>query len=786
VYFQLLGPVRAFAEGRPINLGAEKQQYLLALLLLEANRPVELSRLMDLLWPDERPPSAKSTLYTLIWRLRTALAKAGAERYDVALATVGQGYVLRTPAERIDTTQFRLLVDRARAVADDEDRVSLLRQALALWRGPALSGAVTPQLRERLCRGLEEARLAAIEDRIDAELRLGRHHALVDELSELVGQYRLRERMIGQYMLALHRSGRTVDALTAYRTSKQQLADEFGLDPGSQLRRLELDILRGDPGLDGHPGWPAGQPAPVPAAPIVPAQLPADLADFTGRETDLRRLRDLQSQQQAGRPGLLIAALVGPAGVGKTALALHWAVELAGRFPDGELFVDLRGYAAGPPMQPAEALGRFLRALGLAAELVPAGAEEAAALYRSMLAGKRMLVLLDNARDSAQVRALLPGSPGSMVVVTSRDRLDGLVIRDGARLHPVHPLPRREARALLTGILGNRRVAAEPAAAADLVRLCGYLPLALRVVATNLAARPDRGLAEHLAELAGADPLAGLAADGDDQTGVRAALDQSYGRLDPADRRTFRLLGLLSGLVVGTAAVATLTAASAEQAGRTLRRLAALHLVEERPGGGYRLSELVSAYARQLCERQDSNWVRSAALRRLRSGPADPSGTPDAAAPAESGPRPPGRPGPARPAARPGSPPAGFPAGLPAGWLTGPPVAGPVEPTEPRDGSPRQVRPGRLAQARRQQSRGWPPPARRAGRMLWLARAGRGQGRPAGPVRVASGPRRRGRGDPEPEPHWIGPAREQAATVAGCRTAEAAARRILADLAGPH
>lgn len=297
-------------------------------------------------------------------------------------------------------------------------------------------------------------------------------------------------------------------------------------------------------------------------------------------------------------------------------------------------------------------------------------------------------------------------------MVTSRDRLDGLVVRDGARRHAVAPLPRREARALLAGILGNRRLAAEPAAAAELARLCGYLPLALRVVATNLAARPGRGLAEHVAELATVDPLAGLAADGDDRTGVRAALDQSYGRLDPVDRRTFRLLGLLSGLVVGAAAVAALTAATVEQAGRTLRRLAAVHLVEEPPGSRYRLADLVSAYARQLCERQDSSWVRSAALRRLRSGP-DPDGNP--------------RLGPA--------------------------------------GDP-----GRVS----------PPAARQAARLRRLTRAGRG--RPPGPVRVASGTRRRSRPGPEPNPDWIGPALDQLAG-AGCRAVEVAARRILADLA---
>jgi ABC-2 type transport system ATP-binding protein len=259
VEFRLLGPVQAWRLGRPVDLGSDKQRFLLALLLLEANRPVELTRLVELIWPEGGPPSAVSTLYTLAWRLRRVLADAGAERYGVRLLTAGRGYLLRTPAERIDATRFRLLVERAREVTDDRERVTLLRQALALWRGPALAGAAPPQVRERLCRSLEEARLAAVEDRFDAELRLGHHHAVLEELAELAGQHRLRERLVAQHVLALYRCGRTVDALTAYRSATRYLAEEFGLDPGPQLRRLELGILRGEAG---------GQPA-VPAVPVT-------------------------------------------------------------------------------------------------------------------------------------------------------------------------------------------------------------------------------------------------------------------------------------------------------------------------------------------------------------------------------------------------------------------------------------------------------------------------------------------------------------------------------------
>lgn len=295
--FRLLGPLEARSQGRPVDLGSQKQRFLLGVLLLEANRPVELTRLMDLLWPEGRPRSAKATVYTLVWRLRTALADAGAEQAGVRLLTTGQGYVLQTGAERIDVTRFRLLVERARAAAEDTERVMLLQQAQALWRGPALAGSAPPHLLERLCRGLDEARIDAIEDRIDAELRLGRHHAVVGELTELVGQHRLRERLIAAHMLALYRCGRAVDALASYRLAKRQLAEEFGLDPGRQLRQLELHILRGDASLE--PVTPPGSEPPPPA--------PAEDGDGGGRRQQRPRPGQLAQARRRVRPAPVTA-----------------------------------------------------------------------------------------------------------------------------------------------------------------------------------------------------------------------------------------------------------------------------------------------------------------------------------------------------------------------------------------------------------------------------------------------------------------------------------------------
>jgi DNA-binding SARP family transcriptional activator/tetratricopeptide (TPR) repeat protein len=606
--FGLLGPVRALSEGRPVDLGSRKQRLVLAVLLLDANRFVATSRLVRACWPDEPPPTARRIIHTHVSRLRSILTAAGAQRYGVSLVRHGSGYVLTCDPTRIDAHRFRGLVNRARADTSDEQKTALLGQALDLWQGSPLADAAPEATRHWLCPGLEETRLTAIADRLDARLRLGQHVTLIDELVGYAAEHPLQQRIVGQLMLALYRAGRAVDALEVYQQHRRRLVDEFGVDPCADLRQLELAILRADPALD------LPQPAAVPRAseeldPAVPvaAELPADVADFTGRDGELRRLHDLPS-------GTTVVTITGTAGVGKTALAVHWGHRIAGGFGDGQLYVDLRGYAAGPPVSAIEALAQFLRALGVPAERVPTTLDEAAARYRSLLAGKRMLIVLDNARSPEQVRPLLPGSATCLVVITSRNRLGGLVAREGARAIPLTVLDPPQARALLAGILGDERVRAEPEGVAELARLCAHLPLALRIAGANLLNRQGGTIAGLLAELGERSRLGALEIDGDDLAAVRATFDLSYAALPPAAARLFRLLGLDPGPDITAPAAAALAGTTPEAAARLLDALAGVHLLEQRSPGRYHGHDLLRLYARERTEHEDSAAEREAAM----------------------------------------------------------------------------------------------------------------------------------------------------------------------------
>jgi tetratricopeptide (TPR) repeat protein/transcriptional regulator with XRE-family HTH domain len=360
----------------------------------------------------------------------------------------------------------------------------------------------------------------------------------------------------------------------------------------------------------------SGGVASAPVAVGVGCRLPMDVAGFTGRADRLAQLDGLLGGDLGTPPTVVISAIGGTAGVGKTALAVHWAHRVAERFPDGQLFVNLRGYAPTPPLRPIDALAQFLHAVGVAAEQVPVEVEEAAGLYRSLLADKRMLVVLDNAASAEQVRPLLPASPGCLVLVTSRDRLGGLVASHGARRLTVDTLTAAEAEALLAHILGQR-VAAEPQAAAELARLCAYLPLALRIAAANLSDQPDRPIADYLGELQEGNRLAALAVGGDEQGAVRAAFDLSYTALDPEAQRLFRLLGLVPGPDVTATAASALGGISPEQAGRLLHRLAGAHLLGQHTPGRYTFHDLLRLYARQRSQDEDGEQEQQAAMQRL-------------------------------------------------------------------------------------------------------------------------------------------------------------------------
>ncbi|WP_432972616.1 AfsR/SARP family transcriptional regulator [Dactylosporangium sp. CA-233914] len=620
--FRLLGAVEADVAGRPIKLGWRQERCLLALLLLEGGRPIHNERLAELIWEGEPPPDPRAALQVVVARLRGHLNAADAAGHGVRLVTKGDSYALEVAPEQVDVARFRMLVARARTSEHPDRAAAFLRTALRLWRGPALADVAGPWLRRRVTDPLDELRLAATEELMDVELAAGRHHERIAELTQLVAEHPLRERLRGQLMIALHREGRRVAALDSYEQLRRTLRESFGLEPGAQLRELHGQILRSDPQTEAAPRDPV-PPVAVPqppmalsARPPTPAELPADVPGFVGRDEELARLDAMLPEAASGGGPVVITAIAGTAGVGKTALAVHWAHRVAARFPDGQLYVNLHGYASfDRPVPPIEALGGLLRSLGLREDRVPDDLDAASALYRSMLASRRVLLFLDNARSVEQVRPLLPGGQGCLVVVTSRDRLTGLVAHDGARRITLDILPPEQARALLSDMLGADRVAAEPEAAAELAAACAYLPLALRISAADLTNHPHRGLAAHVAQLRAADPLTALAVDG--ERAVLSALEVSY-RSVPADaQRLFRLLGVAPGTDFTAAAAGALAGRPSAEAEALLDRLAAAHLVVESAPDRFTFHDLLRSYARARSTGDDPAQERETALRRI-------------------------------------------------------------------------------------------------------------------------------------------------------------------------
>jgi transposase len=458
-------------------------------------------------------------------------------------------------------------------------------------------------------------RLQAAEIRIDADLHLGQHAELITELRQLTGSYPLRERLHGLLMLALYRDGRQGEALAAYQHARRALVGEHGIEPCAWLRELHQQILTGDPALD----TPApARPGVTSAAPAVPRELPARVTNFTGRLAELDTLTRLLGEPGAKAPGTVVISVIGgTAGVGKTALVVHWAHQVAGWFPDGQLYVNLRGYDPGEPMPAADALARFLRALGVPGQDIPAEEDERAALYRSRLSGRRMLVLLDNARSAEQVRPLLPGTPDCAVVVTSRDSLAGLVAREGAARLDLDLLRESEAVSLLRALIGGR-VHAEPAAAQALAGQCARLPLALRVAAEMVIARPAARLSDLVRELAGQRRRLNLLdAAGDSRTALRAVFSWSCRHLDASAASTFQLAGLHPGLSLDSYAAAALTGATVERAAGLLEQLARAHLMQPIAPGRYGMHDLLRDYAAEQAADHDAGLGCRQALTRL-------------------------------------------------------------------------------------------------------------------------------------------------------------------------
>uniref|UniRef100_A0AAU2V5Z4 NB-ARC domain-containing protein n=1 Tax=Streptomyces sp. NBC_00003 TaxID=2903608 RepID=A0AAU2V5Z4_9ACTN len=606
--FRVLGTVAVAAEdGAFLALGPAKRRTLLAMLLLQPNTAVPVERLTEALWDEEPPLHSRTVLQGHISRLRALLAEHGAEAYGIELATQGPAYILRLPETLIDAHRFEELVTLARGQRRPGDAVLMLREALALWQGPALTGTVTSPPLQAASHTLEELRLASVEALAEAYGELGEHGRAAAVLRTEAVAHPLREPLSAALMLALSRSGRQSDALEWFHRTRRLLADELGVDPGPALCDAYAEILR--------TGTPVTPPEPVAAEPepaaAVPELLPRRPRGFTGRQDELTAL----GLAAAGQYGA-VAVVTGGAGVGKTALAVHWAHERQGDFPDGRLFADLCGYSDTPARQVTVVLREFLLALGVPVQRIPETEAGMGALYRSLTADRRMLVVLDNARDSEQVRPLLPGGDHCVTLVTSRDRLGGLVASDAARPVRLDELPAADCTALLAAVLGADRVAAEPEAAARLAALCDGLPLALRVTAARLAARPQWTLAALAGELADEQRRLGLLRVED--TGVAAALRLTVQQLPEQARRMFRALGLHTGSELDRYTAAALAGCTPDQAAAALDRLAAAHLVvESGPHGpgprtrpdSYTLHDLVRLYARALAPEADPDGL---------------------------------------------------------------------------------------------------------------------------------------------------------------------------------
>jgi DNA-binding SARP family transcriptional activator/tetratricopeptide (TPR) repeat protein len=620
--FGVLGPVEVWLGGRAVAAGHARQRAVLAVLLLDAGRAVPADVLIDRVWGEDPPRSVRNVLYGYVARLRALIASAqhaGQPDQRVGLARHAGGYMLQAGPDQVDLARFRRLVADATAAAGDDDRAATaLGEALGLWRGPALAGLDSPWL-NAMRATLELERTAAVLDLGDIRLRRGEHAALAGELAAQAAAAPADERLIGQLMLALDRSGRHAEALRWYDQTRQYLADELGADPSPPLRGLHQQIVRAAPSRA------ASVPAKRSATP-VPRELPADASPFTGRAAELAELDRLLGSPvaaadtgagQARSPAAVISAVSGTAGVGKTALAIHWAHRAAGRFPDGQLHVNLRGYDLARPVTVADALDGFLRALGVPGPDIPPGEDERAARYRSLLAGQRMLVVLDNASTVEQVRLLLPGSPGCAVLVTSRDALAGLVARDGAARLDLDLLPQAEAVALLAELIGEP-ARADPKATAELARQCARLPLALRVAAELAAARPQIPLSELVADLADQQRRLDLLEVAEDpRTAVRVVFSWSYQQLSHGAARMFRLLGIHPGPDISAAAAASLAGIAEPDARRLLRELARAHLIAERARGRYAFHDLLRAYAAEQAHDTDSDTDRREATGRI-------------------------------------------------------------------------------------------------------------------------------------------------------------------------
>lgn len=606
--FGVLGSlqVETDSSGPPQVISAPRLRTVLAVLLWRANHPVPVDELADLVWDGAPPGGAGEALRALVMRLRRRLDQPAAAR----IVTRAPGYAIEVAGDELDTSRFEILTRQADQAINAGEWAAAARAAagaLQLWRGAPLSDVPSQLLRDQWVPVLERLQVQALACRIEADLHEGRHEQLIPQLQELTARHPLRERFRGQLMLALARSGRPAEALAVYQEARRVLAAELGIDPGPELRRLHQIVLTGERAE--APG-----PAPVRPAPVL-RQLPASAGSFVGRQSEVDHLGQLvkRALDPAGAAGtVVISAIDGMAGVGKTALAIHAAHRLAGEFPDGQLFIDMHGYTQGHEPRPAsEALEVFLRALGVRPERIPPGTDERAAMFRHRLSGTRTMIVLDNVAGEEQVRPLVPGSAGCVVLVTSRRRLRAL---DEAYLLSLDVLPLADAIELFRAVAGPGRVPSADPALAEIVQLGGRLPLAVRIAAALLRYRPAWTL-EHLAARLRAEQTR-ISALSDHERDLRAIFDLSYGNLTEAEQRTFRCLGLVPGPDFDCPATAALTGTDPSTAAARLEDLLDHNLVLQSVPGRYRLHDLIRLHTRVLAE-GDPAPARDAALDRL-------------------------------------------------------------------------------------------------------------------------------------------------------------------------
>lgn len=596
VRFRVLGDLTAHVGDTAVELGPPQQRAVLAVLLAEAPRTVSVEQLIDRVWGDHAPRRVRGTLYSYLSRLRKALEPAGKE---AVIARRQGGYALLVDLHAVDMHRFRLLVEQARAADDPSRAAALFEQALVLWRGDAFAACDTPWF-SALREGLLRERFAAVLDRNDALLGLGRQGELLTGLAASVAEHPLDERLAGQYLLALYRSGRTADALACYEDIRRRLGEELGIDPGTRLRSLHQQVLTNDPALALSGTATAGPAGPVRPPVPVPRQLPAPPPRFTGRARELARLDRLLDVPDEQGGTVVITAISGTGGIGKTWLALRWAHRHLSRFPDGQLYANLRGFdPSAEPVPPTAALRGLLDALGADPAAIPADLDGQAGLYRSLTAGRRLLVVLDNIRDSDQVLPLLPGGTTCTVIITSRNRLTGLVATHGAHSIGLDAFAESEARELLTRHLGHHRTAAEPEAVTSLLAHCAGLPLAIGILAARAAAHPGLPLSALAEEVQAAATRLDALATGDVTADLRAVFSSSYHALDPGAAEVFALLGLTTGPDLSTWAAAALTGLPVPEVRALLRELQTAHLVQEHVPGRHRMHDLIRLYARE-------------------------------------------------------------------------------------------------------------------------------------------------------------------------------------------